>query len=192
MNRGMSLVALANVALLIAAGVPRLQGLAATQTTPPAPKMSEEVLAAWNDIGRRLVAMAEDFPEDKYEYKPTPEVRSFAAVLLHVAGTNFGLINSIAGKKLGPADNDPSREVYKTKAQIAALLKKSFDDGAALIHEHANQLSRVIKEPDSGQMMSEYTAWMGYAEHSGEHYGQLVVYYRLNKIVPPESRPKPK
>jgi len=34
--------------------------------------------------------------------------------------------------------------------------------------------------------------WIGFLEHAGEHYGQLVVYYRLNGIVPPESRPKPK
>jgi len=29
-------------------------------------------------------------------------------------------------------------------------------------------------------------------EHAGEHYGQLVVYYRNNGMVPPESRPKKK
>jgi hypothetical protein len=32
--------------------------------------------------------------------------------------------------------------------------------------------------------------WVGYIEHSGEHYGQLVVYYRNNKVVPPDSRKK--
>jgi ABC-type Fe3+ transport system substrate-binding protein len=30
----------------------------------------------------------------------------------------------------------------------------------------------------------------GLIEHSGEHYGNLVVYYRANGLVPPESRPK--
>jgi len=35
-----------------------------------------------------------------------------------------------------------------------------------------------------------YDMAYGFIEHSGEHYGQLVVYYRLSGLVPPESRPK--
>ena len=38
---------------------------------------SQAVLELWNDIGRKLIAMAEDFPEDKYDFKPTPAQRSF-------------------------------------------------------------------------------------------------------------------
>ena len=49
---------------------------------------SQAALASWNEIGRKLVAMAEDFPEDKYDFKPTPAERSFAEQLLHVAGSN--------------------------------------------------------------------------------------------------------
>src|SRR5215475_3023783 len=55
------------------------------------PKVVSEydaVLANWNDIGRKLIAMAEDFPEDKYDFKPVPAQRSFAEQLLHVAGSN--------------------------------------------------------------------------------------------------------
>ena len=176
--------------LTLTTGAPVLRGQAAAQKAPP--KIGDEVLANWNDIGRKLVAMAEDFPEDKYEFKPAPESRTFAAQLLHVAGTNFGLINALSGKKMGPSDNDPSRSVYKTKADVVALLKKSIADGAALIKDHAEQMTGIVKEPDSGQMMSETIAWMSYCEHSGEHYGQLVVYYRANGLVPPESRPRPK
>ena len=49
---------------------------------------SQAVLEAWNDIGRKLIAMAEDFPEDKYDFKPVPAQRSFAEQLLHAAGSN--------------------------------------------------------------------------------------------------------
>src|SRR5450432_3573847 len=55
----------------------------------PAPSPSEAVLQQWNDIGRKLVAMAEDFPEDKYDFKPTPAQRSFAEQLLHAAGGGY-------------------------------------------------------------------------------------------------------
>jgi uncharacterized damage-inducible protein DinB len=188
--KAIAVVATAVAALLILAmGAPLLRAQAPAQKTP---KIGDEVLANWNEIHRKLVAMAEDFPEDKYEFKPAPDVRTFAAQLLHVTGTNFLLINALSGKKMGPADNDPSRSVYKTKADVVAILKKSVADGAALIKEHADQMFRVVKEPDSGQNMTETSAWMSYCEHSGEHYGQLVVYYRVNGLVPPESRPKPK
>jgi len=62
----------------------RAQDAAAKKTKTP----SEAVLESWNDVGNRLVTMAEDWPEDKYTYKLTPDVRTFQQVLLHVAGSN--------------------------------------------------------------------------------------------------------
>jgi len=47
------------------------------------------VVDSWNDVGRKLIAMAEDFPEDKYDFKPKPEQRSFAEQLLHAAGAEL-------------------------------------------------------------------------------------------------------
>src|SRR3977135_2585656 len=57
---------------------------------PPKPAVSptQALLDSWNDVGRKLIAMAEDFPEDKYDFKPTPAQRSLAEQLLHATGTN--------------------------------------------------------------------------------------------------------
>jgi uncharacterized damage-inducible protein DinB len=176
--------------LVLTTGAPPLRGQAVAQKMTP--KLADEVLASWNHIGRKLITMAQDFPESKYEFKPAPESRTFAAQLLHVAGTNYLFVNAFSGKRMGPADNDPSRSVYKTKADVVALLTKSFADGATLIKEHADQLTHIVKDPDSGQLSSEWASWLGDCEHSGEHYGQLVVYYRVNGLVPPKSRPQPK
>ena len=52
---------------------------------PATPKAS--VLQAWNDTGDQLLTMANDWPEDKYDWKLNPDVRSFKQVLLHVAGS---------------------------------------------------------------------------------------------------------
>src|ERR1700687_2427369 len=51
---------------------------------PPKPAVgpSQVLLDNWNDVGRKLIAMAEDFPEDKYDFKPVPAQRSFAEQLL--------------------------------------------------------------------------------------------------------------
>jgi len=133
--------------------------------------------------------MAEDFPEDKYEFKPKPEVRTFAEQLLHVAGTNYVLLSAVKGSQIGPGTEDPPRQNYKTKADVVALLKKSVEDGAALINEKGDAgIGKPVKFPYGNRMVSASLCIMDAAEHSGEHYGQLVVYYRLNGIVPPASR----
>jgi DinB family protein len=148
---------------------------AAKKTKTP----SEAVLEAWNDIGNRLITMAQDWPEDKYTYKLTPNVRSFQEVLLHVAGSNYDLLNHVTGAKIGNAENDPPAANYKTKAETVDYLKKSITDGTALIQ----------KEGDAG-VLKHLDYWIGYTEHMGEHYGQLVAYYRATGQIPPESRPK--
>jgi len=172
-----SIFLLAIPALLLAcAGTMRAQE-GAQPKTPPTP--SQAVLENWNDVGNRLVAMAQDWPEDKYTYKLNPAVRTFQEVLLHVAGSNYDLINHLAGTKVGEAQNDPPVSQYKTKAQTIAYLKKSVEDGAALIQ----------KEGDA-EVIKHLSGWIGYTEHMGEHYGLLVAYYRANGVIPPESRPK--
>src|SRR5215813_7692914 len=85
------------------------QGKAAQAPTP-----SQAVRESWNEIGRKLIAMAEDFPEDKYDFKPVPEQRSFAEQLLHVAGSNYYFTNPVMGQK-PPAGEDPKRSDYKSK-----------------------------------------------------------------------------
>lgn len=140
---------------------------------------TQAILENWNDIGRRLLDMANDWPEAKYTYRLTPEQRTFQQVLLHIAGANYDLVNRASGKKQGDSSNDPSVEKYKTKAETIAFLKKSIEDGVAEIH----------REGDAG-VLQNLSDWIGYTEHMGEHYGLLVAYYRASGVVPPESRPK--
>jgi uncharacterized damage-inducible protein DinB len=156
----------------------------------PAASPSQAVLEAWNDVGRKLIAMAEDFPEDKLDFKPTPAQRSFAQQLLHAAGANYFFTNLVMGQK-PPAEEDPKRDQYKTKADIVAFVKKSFADGAAAIKAKGDKgMTDLLVDPDSHQQVRVYDLAYGFIEHCGEHYGQLVGYYRLVGLVPPESRPK--
>jgi uncharacterized damage-inducible protein DinB len=172
-----------------------LTGMAGAQTAgkdaapKPPDSPSKVLLDSWNDIGRKLTAMAEDFPEDKYDFKPNPAERSFAEQLLHAAGANYYFINPAKGLK-GP-QGDPKRAEYKTKADVADFVKKSFADGAALIQSKGDAgLNDLFIDPFSkNQTRFSDFAW-GFIEHGGEHYGQLVVYYRVAGLVPPESRPK--
>ena len=155
----------------------------------PADPESKVVLDSWNEIGRKLTALAEDFPEDKYDFKPTPAQRSFAEQLLHAAGSCYYFTNPAMGLKT-PAPEDPKREQYKSKADIVAFVKKSFADGATAIQSKGEKglMTEVVYYPQQKARVIDIA--YGIIEHSGEHYGQLVVYYRLAGLVPPESRPK--
>jgi uncharacterized damage-inducible protein DinB len=155
----------------------------------PADPELKVVLDSWNEVGRKLVAMAEDFPEDKYDFKPTPAQRSFAEQLLHAAGANYFFTNPVMGKE-PPAAEDPKRDQYKSKADIVAFVKKSFADGAAAIRSKGERGLTTEVVYFAHQKARVLDMAYGLIEHSGEHYGQLVVYYRLAGLVPPESRPK--
>jgi len=170
--------------------------LANAQTAPrmdyapkPPGSPSRVLLDNWNGIGRKLIAMAEDFPEDKYDFKPTPAQRSFAEQLLHAAGANYFFINPVKGIRY--PSGDPKRSDYKTKAAVVEFVKQSFADGAALIKSKGDSgLNDLYVNPFSNRQVRVSEGAWGFMEHSGEHYGQLVVYYRLVGLVPPESRPK--
>ena len=130
---------------------------------------------------------ADDFPADKYDWKPTPEVRSFAEQLLHAASyANY--VREVAGGAR-PKEEDPPRANFKSKADIVAYVKKAYADGAKAIEATGEQ--KLATSIQVGRWtVSLYGLFDTAVEHSGEHYGQLVQYYRASKMVPPESRPR--
>jgi len=156
---------------------------------PPKPALgpSAALLEEWNDLGRRLIAIAEDMPEDKYDYKPKPEMRSWLGQLAHASQANYYFINPVEGKPF-PAD-DPDMSQLKTRAQVVAFVKKCFQDGADIITKEGDAgMSKIVN--GGGQLTRIDSLAYSLIGHGNEHYGQIVVYYRLNGMVPPESRPK--
>jgi len=150
---------------------------------------SQAVLESWNDVGRKLIAMAEDFPEDKYEYKPHADSRTFAANLIHASASMYYFTDIAQGKKPRYSD-DPKRDELKTKAQVVAFVKKCVADGADEIKAKGDKGLNDTVNDGGPRLVRVSELGYGLIEHSGEHYGQLVVYYRNNGMVPPESRPK--
>lgn len=188
--KSIPLLVIALLAAILAVPAVAQDAMKKDTAVKPADPELKVVVDSWNDVGRKLIAMAEDFPEDKYDFKPTPAQRSFAEQLLHAAGANYYFINPVRGEK-PPAEEDVKRDKYKTKADIVAFVKKSFADGAAAIQAKGEKgLSATIVDPFSHQQVRVLDFAYGFIEHCGEHYGQLVVYYRLAGLVPPESRPK--
>lgn len=151
----------------------------AVAQTPPAadPSVKDVLLEKWNDIGGKIVAMAQEFPEEKYDFRPVPGVRTFAEQLRHVGFWNLFVLKTARGEKIDPSINELSKTDYPTKATIVAVLRSTLADSAAELKKEA--ASPTGKHAD---------LWVSFIEHSGEHYGQLVVYYRLSGLVPPASR----
>ncbi len=164
------------------------QDTAKKEPPKPADSPSKVVLDNWNEIGRKIIAMAEDFPEDKYDFKPTPAQRPFSERLVHVAGVTYYFTNVANGQK-PPDDESPKK--YKTKAEIVAFVKKAFADGAAAIQAKGDKgMNDLVLDGYANQMVRVSDLAWGLIEHSGEIYGQLTGYYRVAGLVPPESRPK--
>ena len=185
----LALFALTSLVLLAAS----MHSQAQTQSQPPSParSRSDEMLDRWNDIGNKLIAMAQDFPEDKYDFKVQKDERTFALNLLHAAALDFVLVRRISGSKLGPdfgEGDNPTRDLFKTKAEVVKFVQEAVADGAKIIQQQGDAgLDNTTKFFGNRLAHNSYI-WTFAIEHSGEHYGQLVVYYRANNLVPPDSR----
>ena len=187
-----SLLALVAVALLAAVGM-SLHSRAQTQNQTPSParSRSDEMLDRWNDIGNKLVAMAKDFPEDKYDFKVQKDQRTFAENLLHAAALDFVLVRRVSGTNVGPdfgEGDNPKRDAFKTKADVVKFVEEAVGDGAKVIQQQGDAGLDKTSKFFGNRMAHNSTIWTFAIEHSGEHYGQLVVYYRANNLVPPDSR----
>ncbi len=189
MNRTKFLAGLCLTVFL--AAVPAFAQSDAKPKEPQKPALtgSAAILEQWNDVGRKLIAIAQDLPEDKYDYKPHPDSRTFVGNLLHASASMYFFTDTAQGKK-ARYDDDPKRDELKTKAQVVAFVKKCVQDGADLIKVKGDAGMKASINAGGPRLLEVGDLAYGLIEHSGEHYGQLVVYYRINGMVPPESRPK--
>ena len=146
---------------------------------PPTPVQS--ITSNFNYVNKQLLDMANDFPADKYNYRPKPEMRSFGEVLLHVMAGNIYAARTGRGENVKWDDQEVDPKKYPGKAEIVAAFQKSVDDATA-----------VLKGIPPEHFTQTISPWLAVIEHSAEHYGLLVAYYRLNGVVPPASRPQPK
>ena len=162
---------------------------------PPGPAITpaQELLHSWNTLGKKVIALAEDFPQDKYDFKAQKDERTFAENLLHIVAVEYTMMSAIKGSPMGPAEKnqDSLRKIYSTKDDIVKLVVKAAAEGSQLIKKQGDTgLTKTFKYPGKNFLIHGSFAWWNLLEHTGEHYGQLVVYYRLNGLIPPESRPK--
>ena len=191
-------VVLVAVTLFAISGT-KLYGQSQAQNQAPVEVRSraEETLEWWNHVGKKLLAIAKDFPEDKYDFKVQKDQRTFAENLIHVAAVDYDIVSRVAGSQVGPDfgkdKHNPPRDAYKTKAEVVKLLEDAVAAGAKVIQEQGDaglEKTQPFGWETGRHVVHNSYIWLTGIEHSTEHFGQLVVYYRANNLVPPESRPR--
>ena len=159
--------------------------------TPGVTGYRAEVMAEVMVQEDKFTRLAEAIPAEKYTWRPSADVRSFAEVFLHVAGANYNLYKLVGTPP--PADFNPQGFGKSTtdKAKIIATLKDSF--------AHAKAAIKAMPDADLEKSMD----WFGgkntergillfIVRHAAEHLGQSIAYARFAGIVPPWSEDQEK
>jgi uncharacterized damage-inducible protein DinB len=149
----------------------------------PAPTITKEMAAGFQRASNDILDIAEAMPAEKYSYKPTPEMSTFADQLMHVGGIVQRFVDASKGVKTEAAHHGTM-----AKPEIIAMLKQTFQSGQDSIAQLTDaQLLEPVKFPFGDRMVTRFTYWTGPLYQIRNHHGQLVVYLRMNGIVPPTT-----
>ncbi|HSA94354.1 MAG TPA: DinB family protein [Terriglobales bacterium] len=172
---------------------------AAKKEPGPPPTVTK---VAHNQLGwveGEIVPAAEAMPEDKFDFAPSQGefkgVRTFLQQIKHVAAVNYMVGAAIREEKIpvdiGSGESGP--DSIKTKAEAVKFLKDSFAYlHGALDAVTAENATAWIKSPFGDGRTTRLGMSIVAVAHPFDHYGQLVVYLRMNGIIPPASRPQQK
>ena len=167
------------------------QALAAQALKPSGPAIDPVMTSTrphYQRVRDYILRAADQMHEADYAFRPTPEVRSFGELLGHIASTQFLFCATALDEQ--PPTKEDFEKTRVTKATILEALHASFsycDRAYAMIDRRAT--TRVRSDDRSEQIpLSMLVLNIG---HDFEHYGNLVTYLRLKKLVPPSSQPRP-
>jgi uncharacterized damage-inducible protein DinB len=157
--------------------------VAAAQTAPVAEAFKQNA----QNVGKNLIAAAEEMPADKYSFKPTPAQMSFADVVVHLAQGNDYLCGAISGTK---APTRTKIDATAGKDALLARLKETFqfcDQSLASLDD--SKLNEQI--PFFGGKPWTRAAIMTLTTGDwADHYSQSAIYLRLNNLLPPTAKKK--
>jgi uncharacterized damage-inducible protein DinB len=155
--------------------------------------IAADLQRSWAQQKGLLLMTAKAMPAESFDFRPTPEQRSFGEQLLHVAGANSFLMSFTDADSEGLAIDTDDLSTFGLQAdgkdEILAVLEESFDRGTAALAEFDDEamLAEVQGPPWVGQVTRAgmVTFILG---HNMDIYGQMAVYLRLQGVVPPASR----
>jgi uncharacterized damage-inducible protein DinB len=156
----------------------------ATDSSAPSYDMKAQALLDMERVQKKFVDLANAMPADKFAWKPAEDTRSFAEVLMHVAGERYQILRLMGATP--PADfNGKTFEKSTTnKAQIIAELNKTWAFTKQTISgmsnaDFAKLLPKLGPQANAGDVVYILVA------DAHEHLGQAITYARVNGVVPP-------
>jgi hypothetical protein len=154
------------------------------QSPAAAPSTADSIRQSYNVVKNNLLKAADKMPDDAYDFKPTPEQRSFGGWVAHVADAQTAGCSRVMGNPTGSAAASKT-----SKADLVAALKDSFQicDAAyaGLTDSNSGDVVQSFRGPTT-----RLASLAGNAGHDNECYGAMAVYLRLKGIVPPSSEPR--
>ena len=156
----------------------------ASVTAQTANPLMDSVKGQLDVVKGSLLKTAEKVPENVWEFRPTPEVRTFAQIVGHVADANMAICGIAAGEKATPLN---AEKTMTTKAALSKALAESFAYCEKVIAGMDDKKGMETVKFFVGGMQARAMVLAFNTAHDFEHYGNLVTYMRINKIVPPSS-----
>jgi uncharacterized damage-inducible protein DinB len=159
-----------------------LTSAAWSQTAAENPQLASSK-AFYEQMKSLMLRSADKMPEDKYSFRPIDDVRTYAQLLAHVADAQFFLCG-IA--KEGKGVRKGFEKSATTKSAIVAALNEGYAYCDS-VYASLTDASSAETVPWFGQQRTKLSMLSFNVAHMYEHYGNLVTYMRINKIVPPSS-----
>ncbi len=152
----------------------------APMAPPPVPGPAGEVQRSYAAQKDNLLKTAEITPADLYQYKPTPEVRTFARMVNHVTEAQVRACGEAPAERMKtPADT-------ADKATIVAGLKASFAECDKAYGSTTDANFTELLSVGPAKRTRAGVLW-GNVSHDNEQYSALSMYLRLKGLAPPTS-----
>jgi uncharacterized damage-inducible protein DinB len=145
--------------------------------------LSTDVKRAYDEVKTNILRSAEKMPEENYDFRPAPRVRTFGQILGHIAQEQYLYFCGPVKGEQKSADIERTRT---TKADLLAALKDSFSYCDAVYDKMTDQDAATIVNTGGSKSMKLRLLWMNVV-HDESHYGNLVTYLRIKGIVPPST-----
>lgn len=165
-----------------------LIGMAGVRDGAAANSITDEVRAHWKSTRNIMLTIATAVPEDKYDFKPVPEIRTFREMLMHMVTDTHLHIGYVGGVSREESERLTQRYAnLKTRAEFLKALEESYDYGDKILADLNDKNALEIVSGMRGERMTRMSAYLHALNDIIDHYGNLVVYLRLNDIVPPST-----
>jgi uncharacterized damage-inducible protein DinB len=156
--------------------------LAAAQSGTAQTSFLAPVKTQWENTRTLVEGIVAQVPEDKYDFKPTPEVRSFREQFTHLISENFRFMAQAAGET-APMEISAIEKLTGRDDMLKAL-KESYDYGAKVWTGMTDQKAMEMIPGRGGRQQLRWAPILTNIVDNMDHYGNLVVYVRLIGLVP--------